>query len=143
MKGHVAKKGNRWYAVIYEGIDPVTGKERRRWHAAGTERADAERLAARLARKANTANGEIRALTFGTYLTTRWLPAKKGELRASTYAGYKRNIDRHVLPHVGRVPIRRLRDTHLDALYDRLVHPTDGCSPTGWVRTMATAAVRL
>ena len=26
MKGYVAKKGDRWYAVIYEGLDPVTGK---------------------------------------------------------------------------------------------------------------------
>ncbi len=36
MKGYVARKGNRWYAVIYEGIDPVTGKERRSWHVAGS-----------------------------------------------------------------------------------------------------------
>ena len=49
MKGYVARKGNRWYAVIYEGIDPITGKERRSWHPAGPSRADAERLAARVA----------------------------------------------------------------------------------------------
>src|SRR5438046_539358 len=30
MKGYVAQKGNRWYAVIYDGLDPVTGQERRR-----------------------------------------------------------------------------------------------------------------
>ena len=47
MKGYVTQKGTRWYAVIYEGLDPVTGRERRRWHAAGTSRADAERLATR------------------------------------------------------------------------------------------------
>ena len=29
MKGHVKKRGDRYYAVIYEGRDPVTGKERR------------------------------------------------------------------------------------------------------------------
>ncbi len=28
MRGHVAKKGNRYYAVIYEGIDQVTGRQR-------------------------------------------------------------------------------------------------------------------
>ena len=38
MKGYVSRKGNRWYAVIYEGIDPVTGRERRSWHPAGIER---------------------------------------------------------------------------------------------------------
>jgi hypothetical protein len=24
MKGYVARKGHRWYAVIYDGLDPVT-----------------------------------------------------------------------------------------------------------------------
>lgn len=33
MKGYVAHKGDRWYVVIYEGLD--TGKERRRWYPAG------------------------------------------------------------------------------------------------------------
>jgi hypothetical protein len=28
MKGYVANKGGRWYAVVYEGLDPVTGRER-------------------------------------------------------------------------------------------------------------------
>lgn len=49
MQGHVARKRGRYYAVIYEGLDPVTGKERRSWHPAGTDRAEAEALAARLA----------------------------------------------------------------------------------------------
>lgn len=48
MKGHIKRRGDRYYAVIYEGLDPVTGKERRSWHPAGTDRAEAERLAARL-----------------------------------------------------------------------------------------------
>ena len=44
MKGYVARKGNCWYAVVYEGVDPTSGRERRSWHAAGTERADASGL---------------------------------------------------------------------------------------------------
>lgn len=34
MQGYAARKGDRYYAVIYEGIDPLTGRERRRWHPA-------------------------------------------------------------------------------------------------------------
>ena len=44
MKGYVARKGDRWYAVIYEELDLVTGRERRRWHPAGTKRGDGGRL---------------------------------------------------------------------------------------------------
>jgi hypothetical protein len=38
MRGHIARKGNRYYAVVYEGLDPKTGKERHRWYAAGDTR---------------------------------------------------------------------------------------------------------
>ena len=55
MKGYVTQKGDRWYAVIYEGVDPVTGRERRSWHAAGGDRDDAERLASKLAAERNGA----------------------------------------------------------------------------------------
>jgi hypothetical protein len=63
VKGYVAKKGDRWYAIIYEGLDPVTGKELRRWHPAGTSREEAEKLAARLARELNGRNDEGRSLS--------------------------------------------------------------------------------
>lgn len=126
MKGYVARKGDRWYAVVYEGLDPVTGRERRSWHPAGTERADAEKLAARLAAERNGRNDKTRSLSFGVYLTTRWLPGKRVVLATSTYAGYRRNVERHVLPSLGRIGLRRLRPHHLEALYDRLRYPNGG-----------------
>ena len=51
MKGYVARKGDRWYAVIYHGVDPDTGRERRQWVPAGTDRTKAEAIAARLGRE--------------------------------------------------------------------------------------------
>jgi integrase len=127
MKGYVTHKGDRWYAVIYDGLDHVAGRERRSWHPAGTERADAERLARRLAAEANGRNDEGRALRFGAYLTSRWLPGKRLTLPSSTWDGYRRKVERHILPRLGPVPIRRLRPAHLEALYDSKLHPTDGC----------------
>ena len=46
-------KVNAGMPVIYEGLDPVTGQERRTWHAAGPNRDEAEKLAQRLAAKSN------------------------------------------------------------------------------------------
>ena len=77
MKGHVKQRGDRYYAVIYEGRDPVTGRERRHWHPAGTDRTEAERLAAKLAATETGRVDAVRSLTFGAYLTSQWLPAKK------------------------------------------------------------------
>ena len=126
MKGYVARKGDRWYAVVYEGLDPVTGKERRGWYPAGTTREEAEQLATRLAAELNGRNDEVRSLTFGAYLTRQWLPGKRINLAQSTWDGYRRKIDRHVLPAIGHLRMRRLRAHHLEALYDRMLHPTDG-----------------
>jgi hypothetical protein len=126
MKGYVAQKGDRWYAIIYEGIEPVTGRERRTWHAAGHDRADAEKLAARLAAQHNGRNDHTRSLSFGAYLVRQWLPGKRVVLATSTYAGYCRNVERHVLPAFGSMALRRLRPDHLEDLYERLLHPRDG-----------------
>jgi hypothetical protein len=39
VRGTIQRKGNRWYAVVYDGIDAETVKQRRRWVAAGSRRA--------------------------------------------------------------------------------------------------------
>jgi hypothetical protein len=58
----------------------------------------------------------VRSLTFGAYLTSQWLPAKKLHLATSTYRSYERNVQLHVLPALGRVSIRRLRYRQIEAL---------------------------
>lgn len=42
---YIVTRNNRFNVVSYDGIDPTTGKERRRWQLAGTSRADAEAIA--------------------------------------------------------------------------------------------------
>ncbi|MEO6629274.1 MAG: hypothetical protein ABIP03_11980 [Aquihabitans sp.] len=122
MKGHIKKRGDRYYAVIYEGLDPVTGKERRTWHPAGTHRVEAEKLAAVETKRI----GAARSLTLGAYLTSQWLPAKKLQLATSIYRGYERNVQLHILPVLGRISIRRLRYQQIESLFDALLHPAEG-----------------
>lgn len=122
MRGYTAKKGNRYYAVIYEGVDPATGKERRRWYPAGTRKADADKLVTELVKRHN--DGEYRApdkITFGGYLTERWLPGQRSQLKSTTFHSYESNIRLHVLPTLGNVPLGRLAPQDLDALYGRLL----------------------
>ncbi len=122
MRGHIAKKGQRYYAVIYEGLDPGTGKSRHRWHAAGATRRDAERLLADLVKKSH--DGDYRApdrVTLGQYLLERWLPTKQAQLRPSTFESYRCNIVNHVVPVIGAVQLQRLTPEHLDAFYADLL----------------------
>ena len=121
MRGHITKKGNRYYAVIYEGIDPGTGKGRHRWHAAGSTRKEAERLVVELVKRHH--DGEYRPperITLGEYLE-RWLPTQKQPLAASTFSSYQRNIRLHVVPYIGAIPIQRLTPEDLDNLYAQLL----------------------
>lgn len=90
------------------------------------------RAAARPAAELNGRNDEVRSLTFGAYLTGQWLPRKKINLAQSTWDGYRRKIDPHILPVIGDLRIRRLRAHHLQA-------STTGCSID---RGTATAGTR-
>ncbi len=122
MRGYTAKKGKQFYAVIYEGVDPATGKERRRWIPAGPRRGDAERLVTELVKRRNDGQSNSRdKTTLGDYLTEKWLPLQQAQLRRSTYDSYRRNIEMHVLPTLGRVPLHKLAPEDLDGLYARLL----------------------
>lgn len=121
MRGHIAKKGNRYYAVIYEGINPATGKEQHRWHAAGPTRKEAERVLADLVKRHH--DGDYRPpekITLGEYLE-RWLPTQRQPLAPSTFSSYEGNIRLHVLPYIGSIPLQRLAPEDLDELYALLL----------------------
>ena len=122
MRGHIAKKGSRYYVVIYEGVDASTGRPKRRWHAAGETRAEAEKLLAELVKRVH--DGDYRApdkITVGDYLLNRWLPAKQTRLKPTTAGVYERNIRLHINPNIGHIPLQKLQPEDLDGLYAKLL----------------------
>jgi integrase len=118
---YIIQRQDRFYVVAYDGLDPLTGKERRRWHPAGRDRAEAETMAIRLDSERDLppprAGGPI---TVGEFLTDTWLPRKRRQVRATTAYRYAWFIDRYILPAIGDVPLRRLRLDHLEAFYGQL-----------------------
>ena len=117
---YVTEKRGVFYAVIYEGRNPVSGRERRRWHRCDDRRdaeAVAENLTERRARQRHTGS----SLTFAEYLLGQWLPAKEATLAPTTHARYVTSVEHYLLPHLGDTPLRRLRTEHLETLYRRLL----------------------
>lgn len=114
--GYVVNKRDRWHAVGYEGMDPVTGRDQRRWHPAADE------VSARLMAESLPAarSGAAHGITLARFMRTRWLPAREGRLRPTTFYRYRQMTELYVLPHLGRVPLRRLTITHLQGLYAEL-----------------------
>jgi integrase len=126
MRGSIQKKGKRWYAVVYDGVNPETGQYRRRWVPAGTRRGDAEKLLAELVKRSHQGETVVsEKLTLGEYLTTRWLPVQQARLRTSTYDSYRRNIDLHVIPALGERLLDRLTVEDIDVFYATLLTSGD------------------
>lgn len=122
MRGTIQKKGTKWYAVVYDGVNPATGGYRRRWVQAGTRRGDAEKLLAELVKRSHrgeTVVGE--KLTLAQYLTDRWLPVQESRLRKSTHNAYRRNIELHVIPALGKRPLDQLSPEDIDLFYAALL----------------------
>lgn len=117
---YVTEKRGVFYAVIYEGRNPVSGRERRRWHRC-EDRPTAEELAAKLTDRRSRQQRAGSSLHLGEFLLGQWLPAKEVTLAPSTHARHVTSIEHYLLPHLGDTPLRRLRTEHLEALYRRLL----------------------
>lgn len=118
---YLVQRKDRFYVVAYDGVDPLTGRERRRWHPVGTYRPDAEAVAAQLQKsrfEAPVTRGG--AVTVGEFLTDTWLPAKRRQVRATTAYRYAWFVHNYINPAIGHVPLRQLRADHLDRLYESL-----------------------
>jgi integrase len=128
---YIVQRQDRFYVVAYDGLDPLTGKERRRWHPAGHDRSDADALATRLDHDTASAPPKIGgAITVGAFLRDTWLPQKRRQVRATTAYRYSWFVERYIGPTIGEVPLRRLRVDHLDTLYTDLA-TTGGRHGTG------------
>ena len=118
---YIISRHNRFYVVAYDGVDPATGRERRRWHSAGTSRADAEAIASSITDTNRVPIPRGRdALTLGDYLTNTWLPERQRRVRATTSYRYGWMIERYIAPAVGQYALRSIRTEHLNDLYTAL-----------------------
>lgn len=128
---YIIQRQNRFYVVAYDGLDPLTGKERRRWHPAGRVRAEAEAMAGRLDAERDVPPPKVGGpITVGEFLTETWLPRKRRQVRATTAYRYAWFVDRYIIPTLGDVPLRRLRLDHLENFYAALA-ATGGRSGEG------------
>ena len=117
---YIIQRQDRFYVVAYDGLDPLTGKERRRWHPAGHDRTDAETIARQLdlnVAPSPTAGGPM---TLASFLRETWIPQKRRQVRASTSLRYAWFVEHYIVPAIGDVQLRRLRVDHLDGLYREL-----------------------
>jgi integrase len=122
MRGFVRKRGST-YTWYFDVPDPVTGK--RRQYSKGGFRTKKECQHA-----LNEALSALRTGTFiepsqqtvAGFLVGEWLPAMRPpRVRPSTWLSYQRNVERHIVPALGHLPLQRLTPPQLTAFYRGLL----------------------
>jgi integrase len=121
MRGHIAKKGKRYYPVLDE-YDVETGARRRRWHEGCPTKREAEALLHRvLSEMERGVYVSPARTTLAQYLEGEWLPAIASTLRPSTLSLYTTIVKSHVTPYIGSKRLQKLRPSELNGLYASLL----------------------
>lgn len=121
MRGHIAKRGNKYSFVIDIGRDPVTKKRRQKRVSGFTSEKKARKAMVDMMAELNRGTYvEPTNETFGKYLMS-WLNHKEKRVAYSTYTHYRSYIINHIEPALGYLKMQDLRPMHLQRFYDALL----------------------
>ena len=129
-----------WYYVVELPADAKGRRRQQRRGGFGSER-DAQRALADVV-QAIAANRYVdpSRLSVREYLTT-WL-ASRGNLRPSTRRGYRRNIEKHLVPRIGDIQLSALQAAQIEQALHSLQEER-GVGPATARRVFATLRVAL
>lgn len=113
--GSVRRKGNAWQVVVETAPDPLTGKRRRAYRTAKTEKA-AHRLRAQMIAEGQQAHDSRTVVE----LMDAWLTHICPDLSPSTLIGYRGKIDGYIIPLIGTRKLEQVTPAVLDEVYARL-----------------------
>jgi integrase len=120
-EGSISKrKDGTWCAVLTLGLDPETGKQKRKFYYGRTQK----EVKGKLARaQADIRNGIFisnnNEMTYGEWLDV-WLELyARPRISQATYESYEENIRLHIKPTLGHIKITELKTDHLQKLYNQ------------------------
>ena len=121
MRGTVTKKKNRWYIVYYIGKDS-SGKWKQKWEGSWDTKREAEKvLRSRIEEVENTFDRKADKSTLAVFLR-HWLSAYCiPKLAPNTVNGYRVNVERHIIPYIGQIPLNKLTPANIQKLYADLL----------------------
>lgn len=122
-QGHIRQRGKQSWELKFDlGRDPATGKRETRYHSfKGTKReaqAELVRLSAAALRGAYV---DPTTVTVGEFLTNWENDWAANHVSPKTRERFSQLIAHQVRPHLGHFPIQKIRATHLNELYGKLL----------------------
>jgi len=121
MHGHIRRRGAQSWELKYDvGTDPLTGRRRIRYASfKGSKRDAALELARLVAEHASGAGVDPSKASVAEFLQ-RWLDWSSAHVSRKTHERYCELVRLYVAPHIGALPIQKLRPVHLVDLYATL-----------------------
>jgi len=124
MRGGVIKRGTGWSYVVRER-DPETGKTKPRWVSGfRTQKEAKEARADALSAMGKGTYVAPQDLTVSEWLDT-WIKGHELELKPSTAASYRANIERYLKPTIGHERVQGLSPARLSVVF-RDLYETGG-----------------
>jgi integrase len=123
-KNKRGKETTSWYVVVDVGVN-ADGRRQQKWHGAFRTRREAEVARAKIVYDLH--GGAYVApdrITLDQWVRASWLPMIGSRLKPSTLDSYRRNMELHVQPALGRRPLQQLTAAMLNALYGELLAGT-------------------
>ena len=113
------KRGESWELRVFLGNDPVTGKQRYATKMSRGGKREAQRKLAEMITEVERGLSVTTNATVGELLEA-WLEMASRDFSPKTVTETRGVIDRNLLPHIGSTPLKKLRSSDLDRLYQRL-----------------------
>jgi integrase len=122
MSGSVIRRGDRW-AIKYDlEPDPVTGRRRQKMISGYPDKELARKALNRVVADLDQGvHVDPSRQTLAGYLVDDWLPSISPTVRPATLHSYQRNLEHHVIAHIGGVRLTRLDPVGLNRLYALLL----------------------
>ena len=118
MRGNITRRGKTSWRIKFD--DPIGGERRARYVTVRGTRKDAQRELARLLGEADRGClMEPSKLTVAAYLR-QWL-ANARELSPKTAERYWQLAEQQIAPHLGAIPIQKLRPVHVQQWHSTLL----------------------
>ena len=116
-RGNPFKRGKTW-TIIYYPIDPKTGKKKQKWKGGFKTKKEAQEALYEINAKINSNTYiEPTKITLAEYLTKWYDTHCTPRLSSNTLRGYRVNIENHIIPNIGHIPIQQLSRGQIQKFY--------------------------
>lgn len=120
MSLEIKKRGTTWTYVVDVGVDPATGKRKRKSKGGFKTKGECRAAASKIISDVEAGTYyKLSDITMKDFLD-KYLEAIKPNLVYKTYTNYKYLSDSHISSNLGAIKVKDLKPLHVQDLYNKL-----------------------